>query len=156
MVSRKAGSGTRRAFQRVLGIEEPDLTSDDCMTRNTNKSNAPVIRCEVESTTDQLKKVDATPGAIGYAEVVTATKYSNLNIVQLSGSYPDIDPVRDGRYPYWAVEYLYTYGSAGRHSLRSPFLTYMDSDPAKNILRRHGITPCVDRQEDLRDSLCHP
>src|SRR4029077_1613916 len=94
-------------------------------------------------------------GAIGYAEAAAAATYPNVNLVQLDGSSPDIHRVQDKTYPYSAVEYFYTYGQSSPSALRSAFLRYMDSEAAaKNILRRDGITPCVDESQTPAASPC--
>ena len=156
LVSRTSGSGTRRAFEmKVLkGGFEPQVSSYDCVHKNAVADSA-VIRCEQNTTEQQLQQINQIQGAIGYAEASAAAIYPNVNLVQLDGSSPDIHRVQDKTYPYWAVEYFYTYGQSSPSVLRSAFLKYVDSEAAaKNILRRDGITPCVDGSQSLTASLC--
>jgi phosphate transport system substrate-binding protein len=154
VVSRGGGSGTRLAFEeKVLGKPEPGLSSNDCVRRDRDPA-AKVTRCEYDSTSAQLDEIDRLAGAIGYAEVTATTKYTNLNRVKLDDRDPDLDSVIKRGYPFWAVEYLYTYGPPQNGKLVDSLLEYMNSDAAKNILRRAGYVPCVDGPQDLMGTLC--
>jgi phosphate transport system substrate-binding protein len=154
LVSRGAESGTRGAFEtKVLHAAEPGVSSNDCQHRDRDQG-ARTLRCEVPDTRSVLEKVDAIPGAIGYADARQATKYLNVNRIQLDGADPDIERVKQGQYPFAEVEYLYTYGLPAGDSPAATFLSFLNADTAKNILRSEGYTPCVDRQEDLSATLC--
>ncbi|CRK58792.1 Phosphate ABC transporter, periplasmic phosphate-binding protein PstS (TC 3.A.1.7.1) [Alloactinosynnema sp. L-07] len=154
IVSRGAGSGTRLAFEeKVLGRSEPALSSDDCTHRNRDP-NAKVTRCEHYKTSELLDQVDRLPGAIGYAEVTATTKYTNLNRIKLDNRDPDLDSVVKRGYPFWAVEYFYTYGQPQDGGLVDSMIDYTNTDAAKNILRRAGYLPCVDGPQDLMGTLC--
>jgi hypothetical protein len=72
----------------------------------------------------------------------------------LDGSDPDIGAVKQGAYPVWTVEYLYTYGTPAPETLAAAFLAYMNTDTAKDILRSGDYTPCVDRGVSLMGTLC--
>jgi len=156
VVSRDSQSGTRRAFEaRVLNGAEPAVSSNDCVKKDRN-ARAPVIRCERRTTRDQLSAVNTIPGAIGYAEASASISYENVDRIQLNGRDPDSNLVLQGKYPFWAVEYFYTYGPPQAGTLMSTFLDYMNTDTAKNILRRYGDVPCVDHQQNLMGTLCKP
>lgn len=146
IVARVAGSGTRRAFdQKVLGgMGEPAFSSYDCLTRNA-VPRARVTKCEVTDTATLLQRVNEIPGAIGYAQVSDAATYANVERVKIGGWDPNIGAVQHNYYPYWAVEYLYTYGQPARGTFAAAFLNYLNSDTAKDILRSQSYTPCVDR-----------
>lgn len=154
IVSRDSESGTRRTFEsQVLKTPEKALSSDDCETKNRDPES-PVIRCEMRTTTQLLDEVRSTPGAIGYAELSNAARYTDVHRIQVDGADADIESIKQRRYPFWTVEYLYTYGTPESSTALSAFLAYLDADAAKNILRSHGHVPCVDRQEDLTKTLC--
>ena len=146
IVGRGPESGTRRTFEASIlgGAQEQAFSSNDCVHKNLNPS-ASVILCEEGTAADELNKVGTVPGAIGYAEVSAKVTSPNVNIILLNGHAPDVQSVRDGTYPYWTVEYLYTYGPAPSTSLRSAFMSYLQTDAAKNLLRANRVTPCVDR-----------
>jgi phosphate transport system substrate-binding protein len=154
IVSRTAGSGTRRAFdEKVLDGNEPVFSSYNCVSKDAVPSS-PVIRCEVADTGTLLQRVNEIQGAIGYAQISDAATYPNVESVKLNGWDPDLGAVTQGAYPFWTVEYLYTYGSPAAGTLAADFLNYMDSDAAKDTLRSEDYTPCVDRQQSLLNTLC--
>jgi hypothetical protein len=62
--------------------------------------------------------------------------------------------VERGAYPYWTVEYLYTYGVPRAGTLAAAFLSCLNSDTAKRILRTAAYTPCAGRQQSLISTLC--
>lgn len=155
IVSRVTGSGTRRAFDaKVLGGQgEPPFSSYNCLTKDATP-NSPVTRCEVTDTGTLLQRVNEIPGAIGYAQISDASTYTNVEGVKLDGWDPSIGAVERGAYPFWTVEYLYTYGSPAPGTLAASFLSFLTSDAAKDALRSADYTPCVDRQQTLLTTLC--
>ncbi|MFE0190856.1 substrate-binding domain-containing protein [Streptomyces sp. NPDC058989] len=156
LVSRDAGLGTRRAFETsVLRRSEPGVVSSyDCGDKDRDE-RARLTRCEVNSTKSLLDAVDRVPGAIGYAEVYAAAQRHHVVSVRLNGNEPDIEWGRQRDYPFWTVEYLYTYGRPEDGSLTAKFLAFMDSDTAKNIMRMYKHVPCADRQS-LPVAVCRP
>ncbi|WKX70278.1 substrate-binding domain-containing protein [Streptomyces sp. XD-27] len=156
LVSRDSRSGTRRTFEtRVLDRSETAVVSSfDCATRDRDR-RARVTRCEVNSTGDLLDTVNRVSGAIGYTETYAATEHRDVVTVRLDGHEPDIEWGRQRDYPFWAVEYLYTYGRPEDGSLTAKFLAFMNSDTAKNLMRMYKHVPCADRQS-VADSACRP
>jgi|GEM_PF-2504293 ABC-type phosphate transport system substrate-binding protein len=130
LVSRDSLSGTRAVFQdEVLGRLEGAATSTDCETLvrvgDAPAEDAPV-RCEKRSTDEVLAEVDANPGAVGYVQVgFDATQYPGVRAVTLDGREASIDAVRDGAYPFWSREQLYTFGIPGEGTLLRAFVDYV-------------------------------
>ena len=155
IVARTTASGTRRAFdQKVLGGQaEPPFSSYDCISKNAVPASR-VIRCEVSDTSTLLQRVNAIPGAIGYAQISDAATYPNIEPIKINGWDSTIGDVEQGFYPFWTVEYLYTSGSPARGSLAADFLSYMRSATSSDILRGDDYTPCVDRGQSLMSTLC--
>ncbi|MEU6959046.1 substrate-binding domain-containing protein [Streptomyces chrestomyceticus] len=145
IVGRDAASGTRRAFETTVlrGSEPGTVSSYDCSGKDRDAA-ARVTRCEVNSTGSLLETVGRVPGAIGYAEVYAAAKNPRVTRVRLNGREPDIEWAGQHSYPFWTVEYLYTYGQPEAGSLAAKFRAFMDSDTAKNILRKYEHVPCAD------------
>lgn len=156
IVGRDAASGTRRAFETTVlrGSEPGTVSSYDC-TGKDRDATARVTRCEVNSTGSLLDTVGRVPGAIGYAEVYAAAKHPRVIGIRLNGREPDIEWSGQRNYPFWTVEYLYTYGQPEDGSLAAKFRAFMDSDTAKNILRKYRNVPCAD-QSAAPGSVCHP
>jgi ABC-type phosphate transport system substrate-binding protein len=153
IVSRDSKSGTRRAFeQRVLNRAEPVFSSYDCVNKNADQHSL-VVRCEVPSTTALLQHVEGIPGAIGYAEISDVAAYPDIEYVKLNGQRPSTGSVLQRTYPFWAVEYLYTYRSPTSGTLTSAFLGYLtNTGTVKKILRSQGYIPCADLVTSRRNA----
>lgn len=155
LVSREFGSGTRRAFDTyVLGTStELSPSSFDCV----HKSNAsPVTLCNVARTPDLLGNVATVAGAIGYAQDGDISAYpgGHVRSVALNGLFGTFGNIgrSSGSYPFWTVEYLYTYGNAT--GLASAFLNYRGSATAIEDLRGGGYTPCPATGTSRARELC--
>ena len=131
---REGTSGTRNIFDsKILGSQ--------------SSSRLPAI--ERTSTREMLRYVNDTPGAIGYAEATAASDsqdFPNVVQVQLGGINPSPESVKNDRYPFWTVEYFYTYGAPSHGSLTSAFLSYLTSDTSRAIMQDLGHIPCQDEQ----------
>jgi phosphate transport system substrate-binding protein len=161
IVSRYPDSGTRRAFDQYVlhGATEPQPSSFDCTDKN-EIPGSPVILCQEPTTQALLQSVADVPGAIGYGESSDADGYTGHGVqqVELNGLQDTFGNVGTGpgKYPFWTVEYLYTYGAPASGSLAGKFLTYMSTYAAKDLLRLEGYTPCVDGPQNLMSTLCAP
>jgi ABC-type phosphate transport system substrate-binding protein len=148
VVSRSPGSGTARTFEaKVLAnAAEPPSAATSC------GPGAPVIagvvRCSEGSTDEELDAINATPGAIGYAEATVTDidsqgKDPNVMRVPLDDQAATATAVEAGQYPFWAVEYLYTYEKPPTGSLLLAFIDFMFSGEATRQLADEGDIPCV-------------
>ena len=148
LVGRTSGSGTRRAFDdKVLGgRDEPPFSSYDCVSKNAVPSS-PVTRCEVPDTGTLLSRINTIPGTVGYAQISDAAAYADVKRLQLDGADPGITAVQQGRYSFWTVEYLYTYGTPAAKSLAAGFLSYVGT--TGDILEKNDYTPCRAKQQAL-------
>ena len=161
IVSRYPDSGTRRALDQYVlhGGTEPQPSSFDCTDKN-EIPDSPVILCEEPTTQALLQSVADVPGAIGYGESSDAGSYTGqgVQLVELNGLQDTSGDIGTGpgKYPFWTVEYLYTYGAPASGSLAEKFLTYMGTYTAKDLLRLEGYTPCVDGPRSLMSTLCAP
>lgn len=151
IVGRVGGSGTRDTFDhKILGaVPEPPANSSDCLNPATTPAS-PVTKCEMNSTPDLLTHVNAIRGAIGYAELSVASaaqssKYPNIDQVQLDSFNPDSASVESNDYPFWTVEYAYTYGKPDMKSLEFAFLSYLGQDAGRTILQNDDYIPCMDQ-----------
>ncbi|MFG2641253.1 substrate-binding domain-containing protein [Streptomyces sp. NPDC048370] len=142
LVSRDANSGTREVFQRrVLGRNEPANSSRDCENRDDRE--APVTRCELDSTAQVLSTVAKLPGAIGYTELRAVSGQKGLHRVAVDGRVPNVDEIGASSYPYREIEYAYTWGEPPADSLTSSFLTYLRQGRGQDVIRTHGHLPCA-------------
>ncbi len=79
VVGREAGSGTRGAFEEILGVE------DICVYAN-----------EPDSTGAVMAKVASTPGAIGYVSLDVVD--DSVSALALDGVEPEAENVKAGKY----------------------------------------------------------
>ncbi|MGW1676727.1 PstS family phosphate ABC transporter substrate-binding protein [Saccharopolyspora sp. NPDC002376] len=146
IVGRGAESGSRTVFeQKVLGGQEPPLSSDGCAKPDRQGSTTPT-RCERTETQDAIAAIAATPGAIGYADAPAVRRAiaenRPLHIVTLDGKAPTVDDALRG-YPFRTVEYLYTKGEPADDTLLKRFTTYLNSDAGQAVMHDRGYTPCT-------------
>lgn len=144
LVGREANSGTRNAFQRYV-IERSELaaTSADC--RHADFPSDKVVRCEEDSTDSLLDAVGATPGAIGYAELSSATAraaHGGLRVVALDGKRPSAADVMNESYPFSEAEYAYTDGPPPPGSLVGSFLDLLDEHAGRTLMQENAALPC--------------
>jgi ABC-type phosphate transport system substrate-binding protein len=135
IVSRDTNSGTRATFDHKILNATTELgpSSQSCVSKDLNP-RIPIIRCEKQSTGQLLEAVNSIPGAIGYAEAAEAVQYSSIDVIALDRRDPISAEVKTNEYHFWAVEYLYTYGTPPPGSLLSVFFNYMYTASAYSIL----------------------
>lgn len=121
VVGREAGSGTRGAFEELLGIE------DACAYAN-----------ELDSTGAVMAKVASTPGAIGYVslDVVDDTVTS----LSLDGVAATEENIKAGSYTLSRPFVMATNGeiSAQSDAVQELF-TYLKSDEGKELIKSVGL-----------------
>ncbi|WP_026421665.1 substrate-binding domain-containing protein [Actinokineospora inagensis] len=143
LVGRGLESSTRELFEKqVLHGTEPAITSDDCLSPRDNA--APVIRCERDTASATVDAIEATVGALGYADL-PALKGSTLTVLNLDGNGPDIANVRGGGYPFWSPLSVYSFGEPDADSAEGRFLAYLTGDAVRTQLRDAGFVPCDER-----------
>lgn len=121
VIGREAGSGTRGAFEELLGIE------DACKYSN-----------EINSTGGVLAKVASTPGAIGYVslDVVDDT----VTAVSLDDVAPTEDNIKAGSYLLSRPFVMATKGEISAQSaVVQKFFEYMKSDEGKALIKSVGL-----------------
>ncbi len=152
IVGRGPDSGSRAAFERyVLQGAEPRESSDNCTDRDRVPTD-PVIRCERASTAEVLRQVATVPGAIGYADAEAAGAHPGLRIASLDGAAASRGSARSG-YPFWTVEYAYTYGRPAPGGPLQSFLEHLSGDATARLITEAGYEPCVLFDRSL-DPLC--
>lgn len=121
VVGREAGSGTRGAFEEILGVEEV------CAYSN-----------ELDSTGAVMAKVAATPGAIGYVslDVINDT----VNAVQLEGIAPSAETIKAGEYFLSRPFVMATNGEIpAQNEVVQELFAYLQSDEGKEIIESVGL-----------------
>lgn len=132
VIGREAGSGTRDAFEGVLGVEGL------CVYDN-----------ELDSTGAVLARILSTPGAVGYVSLEAAQRVRDrerekgrpeIIILALDGTAPSPETVRDGRYPLCRSFFMVTKGeTAFQPPLVHAWFEYVQSEEGRAIREITGI-----------------
>lgn len=121
VVGREAGSGTRSAFEELLGIE------DACAYAN-----------ELDSTGAVMAKVASTPGAIGYVSLDVID--DSVIAEKLDGVEPTEENIKAGSY---ALSRPFVMATNGEISAQKPevqaLFSYLASDEGKELIKSVGL-----------------
>lgn len=121
VVGREAGSGTRGAFEELLGVE------DSCAYAN-----------ELDSTGAVIAKVASTPGAIGYASLDAVD--DSVVAVALEGVAPTVENIKAGNYFLSRPFVMATVGEISAQSeLVQAWFAYIQSDEGRAVIEQVGL-----------------
>lgn len=121
VVGREAGSGTRGAFEELLGIE------DACVYAN-----------ELDSTGAVMAKVASTPGAIGYVSLDVVD--DSVIAVSLEGVEATAENIKAGDYFLCRPFVMATMGEISEQSEAVQALfDYLASDEGKEVIKGVGL-----------------
>lgn len=116
---REAGSGTRGAFEEIVGVE------DACKYTN-----------EYSSTGDVIGNVASNPNAIGYASLSAVD--DTVKAVMVNGVAPSEDTVKDGTYEIQRPFVMVTKDGAELSEAAQAFLEFAMSEDAAEIIAAAG------------------
>ena len=129
VIGREAGSGTREAFETLLGIEE------QCTYAN-----------ELDSTGAVMARIASTPGAIGYVSfdmVETSGKGRtgrNVMALRLDGVEAEAENVRNGSYPLCRPLLMITRGEvSAQGELVQAWFRYVAGGEGREIMTKAGL-----------------
>lgn len=121
VIGREAGSGTRDAFEELLGIK------DACKYSN-----------EINSTGGVMAKVASTPGAIGYVSLDVLD--DTVITAKLDGVDPTEENIKAGTYLLNRPFVMATKGKISEQSaLVQEFFKYLKSDEGKELIKTVGL-----------------
>lgn len=115
---REAGSGTRGAFEEIVGV-------DNCKYTN-----------EYSSTGDVIGNVASNPNAIGYASLSAVD--DTVKAVMVNGVAPSEDTVKDGTYEIQRPFVMVTKDGAELSEAAQAFLEFAMSEDAADIIAVAG------------------
>lgn len=115
---REAGSGTRGAFEEIVGV-------DNCKYTN-----------EYSSTGDVIGNVASNPNAIGYASLSAVD--DTVKAVKVNGVAPSEDTVKDGTYEIQRPFVMVTKDGAELSEAAQAFLEFAMSEDAAEIIAAAG------------------
>lgn len=121
VVGREAGSGTRGAFEELVGVE------DAC-----------AYASELDSTGAVIAKVASTPGAIGYASLDAVD--GTVTAVALEGVEATVENIKAGNYFLSRPFVMATKGEISEQSdaVKAMF-DYLVSDEGKEVIKGVGL-----------------
>lgn len=119
MFGRDAASGTRSAFEEILGIE------DKCAYLN-----------EYSSTGDVIGNVASNPNAIGYASLSAVDE--SVTAVSVDGVAPTEETVADGSFPIQRPFVVVTVEGTELSAAAQAFLDYAMSAEVADIIAAAG------------------
>ena len=121
VIGREAGSGTRGAFEELLGIE------DSCAYAQ-----------ELDSTGAVLAKVGVTAGAIGYVSLDVVD--DSVNAMSLNGVAATEENIIAGNYLLSRPFVMATMGEvANQNELVQLWFDYINSEAGQNIIKSAGL-----------------
>lgn len=120
-VGREAGSGTRDAFEEILGV------ADQCDYAN-----------ELDSTGAVMARVACTPGAIGYVSLDVVD--DSVKVLSLEGVEPSVENIRAGSYLLNRPFVMVTRGEiAEQDALVQIWFDYVYSEEGQAIVEQLGF-----------------
>lgn len=121
VVGREAGSGTRSAFEEILGLE------DVCKYSN-----------ELDSTGAVMAKVASTPGSIGYVSLDVVD--DSVKALKLEGAEPKEEAIKTGSYFLSRPFVMATKGEISeQNDLVKAVFEFMNSDEGIEIIKSVGL-----------------
>ena len=121
VVGREAGSGTRSAFEELLGLE------DQCKYSS-----------ELDSTGAVMGRVASTPGAIGYVSLDVLD--DTVKAVSLDGAAPSEETIKAGEYFLSRPFVMATNGEISeQNDLVQALFAYLDSAEGQEIITSVGL-----------------
>ncbi|MFD0638753.1 PstS family phosphate ABC transporter substrate-binding protein [Catenulispora yoronensis] len=139
LVGRPIGSGTRTTFlDTVTQSNTSAVSSAPCPAPDSSEPKP--ASCTVATTMQLLAYVNATPGAIGYAEADALPFFPSVDVVALDGKLPTRDQALHNGYPFVATENLFRAGD--RSDLANDFMSFLTSDAMASRLHNDGFVAC--------------
>ena len=121
VIGREAGSGTRDAFEELLGV------ADEC-----------VYAQELDSTGAVLAKVSSTPGAIGYVSLDVVDH--SVNALGVDGVEATEEKILEGNYLLSRPFVMATKGERSEQKeLVKAWFDYIGSDEGKDVIKKVGL-----------------
>ncbi|MFI5718279.1 PstS family phosphate ABC transporter substrate-binding protein [Nocardia sp. NPDC051750] len=151
VVNRYAGSGTRWNFE--TGLLETGQPLEPSITCNKLLRDGGPGRCQTGSTGELLGEVAEMPGAVGYSEYADAAGTAGVDSVTIGDVPASRDAVAEETYPFWGVEYAFSYGDFAPGSIGASFVRFLLQDAGQDVIRSYGNLPCAELADPSR---CHP
>ena len=144
IISREAGSGTRSAFEEIVGLlaevvligREAASGTRDGFESITGTKDKCQYRQELTSTGDVITAVSQNPDAIGYASL--ASIKDSVKALNVDGVTPSETTVKDGSYKVQRPFVLVTVEGKELTPVAQKFFDYITSPDAAAIIAKAG------------------
>lgn len=121
VIGREAGSGTRGAFEEILGIEDACVYSQ-----------------EINSTGAVMAKVASTPGSIGYVSLDVID--NTVSTLKVDGVDANAENIKNGTYTVQRPFVMATKGEISEQSKTvQDFFNWLDSEKGQEIIAKVGL-----------------
>ena len=122
VIGREAGSGTRGAFEEIIGLE------DKC-----------VYSQEIDSTGAVVGKVESTPGSIGYVSL-DVIHNSTAKPLKIDGFEPTPENIKSGQYMLSRPFVMATNGEIAQQKPEvQELFNFLDSEEGKQLVEKVGL-----------------
>ncbi len=122
VVSRESGSGTRGAFEEIVGFE--DSLTDKAIIKNGNGEVATYLTSE--------------PNAIGYISFTTLEENADsVKGLTVNGAKADVASVQDGSYPI-SRPFMMVYDEASLNAAEKAYVDFLFSEEGQDIIEDTG------------------
>lgn len=121
VIGHEAGSGTREAFEELLGVE------DVCVYANELGSSGAVVA-----------RIASTPGAVGYVSLDVAD--DSVTVLALDGVEPNAENIKAGCYFLSRPFFMVTKGEVSRQSdLIQTWFDYVLGEEGRRVAEQMGL-----------------
>jgi phosphate transport system substrate-binding protein len=109
------------------------------------RGNQPVAAPRLYVNTRKLEEgVELNPNGFGVATLAGISGNSKLKAIPINGKSATVANIADGSYPLFIPLYLVTNPSSPKAAAAQSFVDFLQTDPAKAALRKHGVLPYQD------------
>lgn len=84
------------------------------------------------------------PAGLGLSTLANASANKGVKMLGIEGVNPSVATIGDGSYPLYITLYLAERSDSPKQAAIERFLAFLDTPAAKDILRRHQLTPYAD------------
>lgn len=123
VISREEGSGTRSAFEELVGISEERPLTEHALIQNGNGTVATAI--------------ETNPAAIGYVSFSTLSEKEGIHGISVDGVEPTVQNVLDGTYSL-SRPFVLIYDQNTATEADMAFIKFLESDQGLYELETHG------------------
>lgn len=109
------------------------------------RGNQPVAAPRLYVNTRKLEEgIELNPNGFGVATLAGISGNAKLKAIPINGKPATVANIADGSYPLFIPLYLVTNPNSPKAAAAQTFIDFMQTEPAKAALRKHGVLPYQD------------